>query len=329
MMNRLLVYRPLLVTVLISVLLGSIALAPVHAQAEEVMLLPGMVMGLRHTRNNANYSYWQSNRYSLREYPMVSMVGNDYNGGSGEVFRWWAAQDDSFYSNTRCNNPTSLDALPAGIVLGLMHSMTPVPTNASRPHVLGCEPWRDPAPSIAGVEQVHGGDMGASGSGVGYYWYATTRTTVPAGLAGEYWDYLEKALPRYTVVGLCHSRNNPGGKMFYWRGRIYNACDGRQSPPAGFARVNGGDMGASAGTGYYWYEKMSGPELVYKQHGENYIVIPDRVEPQQNYRRLSCVHEAQGTWDIAGSLYLAGFCGDYTDPHYATPSSNVTILEWR
>jgi hypothetical protein len=65
------------------------------------------------------------------------------------------------------------------------------------------------------------------------------------------WDVVD-LLPPYTVVGLKHSQNQKV-KTFVWRdGRTYDPLVGC---PDGFDRKDGGDRGASSGTGYYWCEK--------------------------------------------------------------------------
>ena len=62
------------------------------------------------------------------------------------------------------------------------------------------------------------------------------------------------------MVGLKHSLNQ-ASKVIVWNGVTFDPV--KASPvPAGFKRVVGGDLGAPAGQGYFWYEKINGPEIV-------------------------------------------------------------------
>ncbi len=290
-------------------------------QQDEVMLIPGMVLGLSHTANNSLDEYRST---AQNPYYLQWNFGQDYEGGdpSGAFFTWWSYPDAPRYVDSRCTLSASLEALPAGMVLGLMHSMTGSNMNTT---VFGCEPWRDPNPTTIGITRMDGGDRGAR-SGVGYYWYTTTSVTAPYSVSAEYWDYLERALPRYTVFGLCHSVNQRE-TAFHWRGRVFNACDRAQGIPVGFVRVAGGDLEADAGEGYYWFEKITGPELLNKYRGGAYIGTDPNIVLPQSSRRLTCAGYNPSGYPVVDSLYLAGFCGSYVDRNRFVPLDNIDVVQ--
>lgn len=147
--------------------------------------------------------------------------------------------------------------LPAGIVLGLMHSAN----QSSKRFVaqgdiyyacgsdqpgggmlgLGADP-------VPGLRRQMGGDLGAP-SGVGYCWFETAgeRFTFTAAQAEFACD-----LPPGLVIGLKHSQNQRG-KTVAWAATLDPAAEvGVQR--FCLERQNGGDRGASEGVGYYWYE---------------------------------------------------------------------------
>ena len=65
------------------------------------------------------------------------------------------------------------------------------------------------------------------------------------------------------MVGLKHSRNQPK-KRLRWNGAVYDPADSNSTSPPGFRRVFDGDHGGGRGEGFYWYERISRPELVRK-----------------------------------------------------------------
>ena len=92
---------------------------------------------------------------------------------------------------------------------------------------------------------------------MGYYWFETRNFNF------KNWDEAEKNLPKGTILGLKHSSNQPD-KTVIWRDQQYDPVksykDGAASPPT-FIAKNGGDLGGSSGEGYYWYEKVTGPDF--------------------------------------------------------------------
>jgi hypothetical protein len=108
-------------------------------------------------------------------------------------------------------------------------------------------------PLRPGLAVFSGGDLGGE-SWHSYLWLETTG----AGFSGD-WRVVER-LPKYTVIGLKHNRNQ-SGKVLFWAGRSYDPACGNCPPPPGFVRVVGGDRGARSGVGYMWYEKVTGPDI--------------------------------------------------------------------
>ena len=100
-----------------------------------------------------------------------------------------------------------------------------------------------------------GGDLGSEEK-EGFSWYEST------GNGFSSWQLIDR-LPKWTVVGLKHSRNQPK-KRLRWNGAVYDPADPNSTSPPGFRRVFGGDHGGGRGEGFYWYERISGPELVRK-----------------------------------------------------------------
>jgi len=94
-----------------------------------------------------------------------------------------------------------------------------------------------------------GGDDGAFG-GSGLCWYERKGKNL-IDLC-----QLEK-LPRGTIVGLKHSKNQASKKLI-WGNSVFDPVNPNINPPLGFERRVGGDDGAPAGVGYFWYEKITG-----------------------------------------------------------------------
>jgi hypothetical protein len=147
--------------------------------------------------------------------------GGDRGAPANEGFYWWMIPTEAPLASLR------MEEIPPGVALGLWHSqnMSAIPADFR-------------------LVSVRGGDLGAP-SGQGFVWYETQDTS------RVNWDVVDM-LPPYTVVGLKHSANQRN-KTFVWRdGQTYDplvAC------PDGFDRKDGGDRGASSGTGFYWCEK--------------------------------------------------------------------------
>jgi hypothetical protein len=174
------------------------------------------------------------------------MDGGDIKAPLHRGYEWWMVQDSPE------SNPASYK-LPPGIVLGLKHSVNQATTKIT---VFGYDPVSGPN-SFPGYsfKKEHGGDLGGSG-GQGYYWYEST------GEGFSDWSLVDR-LPRWTVVGLKHSRNQKDKKVA-WKGKDYDPADPTVAPPPEFERRFGGDRNGSSSDGYYWYEKVTSPELVVK-----------------------------------------------------------------
>jgi hypothetical protein len=210
------------------------------------LLVPGQVLGLRHNMNQERES---SGRYialfsASANAPVQHMEGGDEEAPNHRGYEWWMVNDEP------SSDPASWE-LPPGIVLGLKHSTHQADKTIT---VFGHDPVSGPD-SFPGFQKQHGGDLGAS-SGQGYYWYEST------GEGFSNWSIVDQ-LPRWTVVGLKHSANQPDKKL-HWMGQVYDPADSMIDPPPGFVRMDGGDRDGSTGEGYYWYEKVAGPELVVK-----------------------------------------------------------------
>lgn len=239
---------------LLAVLALTLMFHPRPATAQQpgdTLLIPGLVMGLRH---NLNQQLEAPNRYMAffsapDGTPVVHLAGGDLGAPLHRGYEWWMIRD----------NPRSSPAawrLPPGVILGLKHSLN----QADEPiTVFGHDPCRGPR-APAGLERYTGGDLGAP-SGQGYCWYEST------GDGFRDWSVVER-LPRWTVVGLKHSKNQPAKKL-RWMGKTYDPAAASVDPPPGFTRRCGGDLGAPAGHGFCWYEKATGPEIVVKPRLEH------------------------------------------------------------
>lgn len=219
--------------------------------------VPGLVLGLRHNVNQGWSAADQPNTKAL----FRLLEGGDRGAASGQGFKWYMILDipDS--------NPSSWK-LPSGVVFGLMHSQNQFQAGIT---VFGRSAYggkgalailkpsydrNSPSHFAQFVKQV-GGDLGAP-SGHGFYWYEST------GSQYNTWEIINK-LPRYTVVGLKHSKNQPNKKL-YWPSEDpliakygYDPANEHVPAPPGFFRMVGGDLGAPRGHGYFWYEKITDP----------------------------------------------------------------------
>lgn len=293
--------KDLLVFVVITMLFIPTPVIGQNQGNEQPMLLPGMVLGLAHNVNQQGYFYMLASD----DIVLDKFFGGDLGGGGGEGFYWLAVPDD--YSYLDCQVSGSVALLPAGIVLGLAHL-----PNLPDQSTFGCKAsyLRGTSP-IDGLRKVHGGDLGGD-SGEGYYWFTTTKETNLPTSSDEYWDYLDRNLPMWMVAGLCHSENLPD-ESFFWRSETYYACHSSDAPP-GFIWVNGGDLGADTGTGYYWFEKATGPMIVSKWiDGEGpFNLYLDPISTSTNL--MMCRKDGIPTgWELKATMLLPGFCGTYID----------------
>lgn len=213
---------------------------------QDVWLIPGMVIGLRH---NINQQMESPNKYMVffsapAGASVVRMFGGDIGAPLHRGYEWWIVKDQPGLNTISSN-------LPPGLVLGLKHSQNQSDISIK---VLGGDSIVR-GKKIEALERMFGGDLGAP-KGHGFYWYETT------GVGFFDWNLVEK-LPKWSVVGLKHSVNQKNKKLI-WNGKVYDPADNRIPPPPGFVRKFGGDIGAPKGEGYYWYEKIEGPEIVVK-----------------------------------------------------------------
>lgn len=205
--------------------------------AREYLHIPGLVYALRHNVNQGPV-------------PLIRTIiypGGDLGASSGQGFFYVAMPDGQIRLSKNYNKKIIVENLPPGIVLGLRHSVNQA---ESGPRVFGCNVLGRRIPT--GLAWYAGGDLGAS-AGEGFYWYETL------GSQATDWSLVD-FLPCFTVIGLKHSVNQPG-KILYWAGRYYDPVNPHLPPPPGFQRMVGGDLGGSAGEGYYWYEKITGPVI--------------------------------------------------------------------
>jgi hypothetical protein len=186
---------------------------------------------------------------------------------------WWMVPD-----NPNTNPDDWFGKLPPGLVLGLKHYPIQrlhieISVFRNNPiydfnlwHELGdysddkIKYWRE------GLSLEYGGDEGAS-SDEGFVWYETTNYRA----SGPYipftnWDEAEKNLPKGTVLCLKHSypAHHQSDKTVTWDGITYDPVksyrDRAPSPP-GFIAKHGGDLGADPGQGFFWFEKVNGPDF--------------------------------------------------------------------
>ncbi len=123
-----------------------------------------------------------------------------------------------------------------GLVLGLRHqaSQESVPL-----------PFGQPPATAATTSHIEGGDQGAD-DGQGLTWYMVADYD-PANTCNVYW-----APPAGVVVGLRHSVNNDGQQISMYG---YEASGGSPRNICSLlTRMDGGDSGAAAKEGFFWYE---------------------------------------------------------------------------
>lgn len=272
---------------------ATISLREAHKYLSPEMLVPGLVFGLRHNmnqeRDRINGEYTVLFSASVKASVLRHMDGGDLGAPLHRGYEWWMVRD-----NSQSDPASWIGKLPPGIVLGLKHSTNQA--NA-RITVFG----RDPVSSsnFPGFRRESGGDLGAS-SGQGYYWYETT------GQGFSDWSLVNK-LPRWTVLGLKHSRNQRNKKVL-WMGREYDPANSSITPPPGFTRRIGGDRNGGSGEGYYWYEKVTGPEIVIKPtltvQLERSLLFGSVDAPEQDKDRDGLIDTLEGLLAYAFRPYV-------------------------
>ncbi|MGC8892191.1 MAG: hypothetical protein ACP5P6_06270 [Candidatus Saccharicenans sp.] len=227
---------------------SSISSAPLQSQrVQEPMFIPGQVLGLRHNLNNEllskdNYMVFFSASAKMH---VTRMYGGDFGAPLHRGYEWWMVNDDS-----SANSDSYV--LPPGVVFALKHNKNQIDEDCIT--LFGRDPIKGPD-EFSRFKKYRGGDIGeGSHAGDGYFWYEST------GQDFSDWSMVNR-LPKYTVIGLKHSKNQKD-KVLVWQGKAYDPANPNISPPPGFRRVFGGDRGARSGEGYYWYEKIDGPEIV-------------------------------------------------------------------
>ena len=226
---------------------------PEHASQDNsfanMLLPPGLVVGLWHDLNvrdpvnPGDPAILPKSRAALY---LKRCFGGDIKAPFGRGYRWWMVHD---YSIGRPNDWTG--KLPSGLVLALRHSQNQ--STNSEITLFGQDATKQYSYQVFGIfQRAHGGDLGAPRD-VGFYWYETTD------LSFNDWQNAEDRLPQGTVFGLKHSSNQPS-KTFRWRNDFYDPVS-EDPPPPGFVRRHGGDLGGPSGVGFYWFEKVTGPEL--------------------------------------------------------------------
>ena len=241
---------------------GTVAVPPSTTQA--VLQLPGLILGLRNVVNQ-EYDPFIEPQAGIPLIKILVPGSTPQKDAAGqpnfefERLYWWTIPDDM------TGEPQGR-ILPPGLVFALSQSeykeMVYESPKAAKdltsedfkeefnPTLFRVDPVFGPEYLPGGFfKKENGGDIGAP-SGKGFFWYEST------GLNFSDWSVIER-LPRGTVVCLKHSLNQPG-KVLVWQGRTYDPVNPGITPPPGFARKFGGDIGAPTGQGFYWYEKITG-----------------------------------------------------------------------
>lgn len=216
---------------------------------KEPLFVPGLVIGLRTYMHRDDEQFQISDKVDIIERRFT-----DKNVSSGLSATLPCPSTGSKYYLIPCKtgeDPYSW-ILPPGIVVGLMYGKNNVSGNKDEKVF---DHWASSGPLVLGNEyfkKEHGGDLGA-GAGEGFYWYESTGN----GFSGDCLQTISR-LPRGAVIGLKHNLTQPA-KHFVWNGKYYDPTISGIAPPQGFVRKYGGDCGAPAASGYYWYEKITEP----------------------------------------------------------------------
>jgi hypothetical protein len=243
------------------------------------------VFGLKHSTNQADKGLiWNGSVYDPAKSQTPPAVflrqdGGDLGGSQGKGYYWYETSGTGFQFPA---SPQEHEVwrtfglnLPADLVFGLKHSVNqrgkflvwlgepkefspwvPGPFDPVNQHLIVPLPF----------ERQNGGDRDGS-DGEGFYWYEVNPGMVQP-------SNCDASLPGGLVFGLKHSLNQPN-KKFLWQGVEYDAAQREGPKPDGFSRCHGGDLGASSGQGYYWFETV-------------------RSSTQQHHLGDSC--EASGRW---------------------------------
>jgi hypothetical protein len=198
----------------------------------------------------------------------------DEGAETGAGFCWWeiinfkALPQDYFLGWEN----TSEAKLPGGLCLGLRHSLQENEWNNYYDTVCGYSATTTSRFAMPfNLWKEDGGDEGGSVH-EGFYWWETVsngngngETIIGNNAPFTKWDEAENNLPKGTVLCLKHSKHQPK-KTVEWRGIVYDPVKSYReqapSPPTFIPRYEG-DIGADTdhGEGFYWYEKMTGPEF--------------------------------------------------------------------
>jgi hypothetical protein len=258
---------------------GLVASALGAAVAQEYQHVPGLVLGLRHTscksgvrvmygcqpplshcpEGNTDSRFPDQTRMDIPE--LMYKCIPDYGAEKGIGFAFNILRETGQEFDT-------LRHLPPGLLLALSH------TKGQYSSVLGLSP----TPSLdntamqaelakRGLRYMHAFDTPESvlfnptwlGEAGEVTWFETT---------GE--DFLQMPienqrkvlghLPRHTVIGLRHNRDNKDdpNRAFWIAGILFDPLSRVSLDHLGFRLIDGGDRGAPAGTGFLWYEKLDG-----------------------------------------------------------------------
>jgi hypothetical protein len=226
---------------------------------EDLLWITGMVIGLRSINkvdtdpfipnskyaryiDNENKPYYLTTDSFLQSFTLIDQNDNTSYTNDHLPSSWfyYTVRDQQ---NCKYKSAESYK-LPPGIIIGLETNSDPTIK------VFGVDAFYGPEYLPEAIfKKECGGDLGAD-KGEGLCWYEST------GLGFKDWSQVNN-LPRGTVIGLKHSLNQPNKKLI-WQGVVFDPVDPNIKPPPGFARKVGGDDGAPAGEGYFWYEKITG-----------------------------------------------------------------------
>jgi len=249
---------------------------------ETPVLYQSMVLALRHNVNQQGEvpGVYDAMFSASIDMPARHLLGGDQEAEIHRGYEWWMISRDRLHDNWPIVD-RSFEGLPPGTVLGLVYCPDQVyqyedPDGDAQERarfgddpmirVNGWNPCEQPEGIIhsIGSKAVRrcGGDIGAD-PGHGYCWFEVVDDQFDDATSRE-------RLPRYSVVGLVHTQQEAGGYdgTFVWNGQTYSALPNEHHPqqprhmPPGFRWMHGGDQGGEPGEGYYWFEKLSGPEIV-------------------------------------------------------------------
>ena len=179
--------------------------------------------------------------FSVNGITFKKNIAQDYKFKKNNRFEWsW------FSTNTAHCKDSDLDRIPPGVVVGLT-DMNDIKNGTK---FFGINAAEGPNYILnRRFKKECGGDEGSFGSH-GLCWYERT---------GENLVNLcdIEALPRGTIIGLKHNKYQADKKLI-WGNSVFDPANPNINPPLGFIRREGGDDGAPAGEGYFWYEKITG-----------------------------------------------------------------------